>query len=82
MNTVKEHYEFAIKYNYYSLCLLIDYLVKERKVLKMSDDEDKLKYYLQDRFAKKMNEYLSVYEVKRNEQIRAANNQVSNRHVG
>jgi hypothetical protein len=82
MNTVKEHYEFAIKYNYYSLQLLIDYLVKERKVLKMSDDEDKLKYYLQDRFANKMNEYLKAYEVKKNEQIRTANNQVSDRHAG
>jgi hypothetical protein len=82
MDTVQDSYLFAIKYNYYSLQLLIDYLVKERKVLKMSDDEDKLKYYLQDRFANKMNEYLKAYEVKRNEQIRTANNQVSDRHAG
>jgi hypothetical protein len=82
MNTVKEHYEFAIRYNYYSLRLLIEYLVFERKVLKMSDDEDKLKYYLQERFTNKMNQYLSEYEGKRNEQIRTANNQTSHRHAG
>lgn len=79
---IQDVYNFAIQYNYYSLRLLIDYLVKERKVLKMSDDEDKLKYYLQDRFAKKMNEYLSVYEVKRNEQVRTTNNKTSHRHAG
>jgi hypothetical protein len=82
MDTVQDSYLFAIKYNYYSLQLLIDYLVKERKVLKMSDDENKLKYYLQDRFANKMNEYLKAYEVKRNEQIRTANNQTSHRNAG
>jgi hypothetical protein len=79
---IKEVYIESIQYNYYSLRLLIDYLVKERKVLTMEDNEEKLKYYLQDRFANKMNEYLKAYEVKRNEQIRTANNQTSHRHVG
>jgi hypothetical protein len=82
MDTVQDSYLFAIKYNYYSLQLIIDYLVKERKVLKMSDDEDKLKYYLQDRFANKINEYLKAYEVKRNEQIRGTNHKVSHRDAG
>jgi hypothetical protein len=79
---IKEVYIESIQYNYYSLRLLIDYLVKERKVLTMEDNEEKLKYYLQDRFANKMNEYLKAYEVKRNEQIRGTNYKTSHRHVG
>lgn len=63
--TVQEHYNEAVKYGYYSLVLLIDYLVLERKVLKMNDNEDKLTYYLQDRFKVKLNEYLAAYERKR-----------------
>jgi hypothetical protein len=80
--TVREWYEEALISKFYSLRLLIEFLVYEKKVIKFEDDEAKLKYYLQDRFAKKMNEYLSVYEVKRNEQIRTANHETSNRHVG
>lgn len=55
---IKELYQ----YKYYSLNLLIDYLVNERKVLKMTDSTERLTYFLQDKFAKKMNEYLTEYE--------------------
>lgn len=64
---VQEHYDESKKHNYYSLELLIDYLVNERKVLKMTDSEDKLKYFLQDRFADAMNGYLAEFEKKRKE---------------
>ena len=63
--TVRELYEEAISGNYYSLILLIEYLVKERKVLEWTGTEDKLDYYLQDRFHKAMNEYLAEYERRR-----------------
>lgn len=63
---IRDYYHEAIEHNHYSLKLLIDYLVDERKVLKMTDDSEKLTYFLQDKFARKMNEYLSEYEVKRN----------------
>lgn len=63
---IQEHYDEAKKHGYKSLALLIEYLVYERKVLDMSDNENKLQYYLQDRFASKMNEYLKEYEVTRN----------------
>lgn len=59
---IKELYHEAIKHNHYSLTLFIDYLVNERKVLKMTDSEERLTYYLQDRFAVKMNAYLAEYE--------------------
>ncbi len=63
--TIQEIYDEAIKGNYYSLILLIDFLVKEKKVLELSDSEEKLNYYLQDRFHKKLNEYLAEYEQRR-----------------
>jgi hypothetical protein len=59
---VRDHYTEAKKYGYQSLVLLIEYLVHERKVLNMGDSEEKLSYYLQDKFQKKMNEYLMEYE--------------------
>ena len=65
---VKYYYQEAILGKHHSLILLIDYLVNKRKVLKMTDSEDKLTYFLQDKFGKKMNEYLVEYErSKRNE---------------
>ncbi len=68
MEIVRDLYNESIKHNHYSLKLLIDYLVNERKVLKMTDSDDKLTYFLQDKFGKKMNEYLVEYErSKRNE---------------
>jgi hypothetical protein len=64
--TIQELYQEAITHNYYSLLLVIDYLVIERKVLEMTDNDEKLMYYLQDRFSKKLNEFLADYEKKRN----------------
>jgi hypothetical protein len=45
-----------------SLLLLIDYLVHERKVVSMTDSIDKLTYYMQPNFHKKMNAYLDEYK--------------------
>jgi hypothetical protein len=64
--TIQELYDEAKKYNYYSLVLLIDYLVDEQKVLEMNDSDSKINYYLQDRFSKKLNEHLAEYQKKRN----------------
>ena len=58
---VQEYYTEAKKYGHRSLVLLIEYLVNERKVLRMTDTAEKLTYYLQDRFSVKMNQYLSEY---------------------
>ena len=58
---IGEYYTEAKKHEHSSLVLLIDYLVNERKVLKMTDNETQLTYYLQDRFAVKMNAYLNEY---------------------
>lgn len=67
---VKDHYVESIKHEYYSLQLFIEFLVCEKKVLKFTDTEDKLTYFLQDKFSKKMNEYLAKYEVKRKEETK------------
>jgi hypothetical protein len=45
-----------------SLLLLIDYLVHERKVVSMTDSIEKLTYYMQPNFHKKMNAYLDDYK--------------------
>lgn len=60
--TVRDIYHESIEYKHHSLKLMIDYLVNEKKVLKMTDNEEKLTYYLQDKFKKKINEYLTEYE--------------------
>jgi hypothetical protein len=59
-----------------------EYLVKERKVLKVNDDADKLSFYLQEQFANKMNQYLQEYEVERSEQTRTINSSSHTRHAG
>lgn len=63
--TVREVYAEAIIYKHNSLKLMIEYLVHEKQVLKMTDNEDKLTYYLQDKYWAKMGEYLREYEEER-----------------
>lgn len=60
--TVREWYKEAIIGKHYSLQLLIEFLVYEKNSIKFEDDTEKLNFYLQDRFANKMNEYLAEYE--------------------
>lgn len=59
--TIAEIYKETCQ-RHYSLKLLIEYLVHEKHVLKMTDNEDKLTYYLQDKYWAKMGEYLREYE--------------------
>lgn len=63
---IRELYFEAYNNNHYSLKLLIHYLVKEKRVLSLEDDEERLNHYLQDRFANKLNQYLYEYEGKLN----------------
>lgn len=62
MDKIFDLYHEAEKNNHYSLKLLIEYLVHEKQVLKMTDNEDKLTYYLQDKYWAKMGEYLREFE--------------------
>jgi hypothetical protein len=64
--TVKEMYEDAIMYEYHWLEVTIEFLVMEKQVLKMEDNADRITYFLQDKFSKKMNEHLEKYERERN----------------
>jgi hypothetical protein len=64
--TIKEMYEDAIMYEYHWLEVTIEFLVMEKQVLKMEDNADRITYYLQDKFSKKMNEHLEKYERERN----------------
>jgi hypothetical protein len=60
---IKDLYMAAILNNHQSLVLLIDFLVNEKKTLILNDDLAKIEYYLQDKFANKMNEYLNEYNL-------------------
>jgi hypothetical protein len=62
---IRELYAEALIGKHYSLQLLIELLVNEKKVLTMADEEEKLTFYLQDEFANKMNEHLLAYESKK-----------------
>jgi hypothetical protein len=67
--TVREVYAEAIKGKHYSLRLLIEFLVYEKKVLSFSDDQSKLNRYLLEKHSEKMNKLLADYEVKINERV-------------
>lgn len=65
MMMIRELYAEAIKEGHYSLQLLIEFLLLEKNVIKLTDDSSVLHYYYQEKFHKKMNEYLAEYEKKR-----------------
>lgn len=64
--TIREWYKEAIIGKHYYLQLLIEFLIYEKNVLKFEDTTEKLTYYLQDKFHKKINEYVLKYEEERN----------------
>ncbi|AOL27392.1 hypothetical protein NRS6186_09330 [Bacillus subtilis] len=59
---VRDWYREALRHNYYSLILLIEFLVYEKKTINLQDPEQALNFYLQERFKDKMNAYLLAYE--------------------
>lgn len=62
---IKDQYTAAILNNYQSLILLIDFLVYEKKVLSMEDDEKCLELYLLEKHKEKMNGLLDEYNQSR-----------------
>jgi hypothetical protein len=63
--TLRELYAEALMGKHLGLQLLIEFLVNEKKVLTMADDEEKLAFYIQEKFIHKMNEHLIAYESKK-----------------
>jgi hypothetical protein len=63
--TLRELYAESLMGKHYALQLLIEFLVNEKKVLSMIDDEEKIFFYLQEKFTTKMNAHLSEFENKR-----------------
>ncbi|MEC1155516.1 hypothetical protein [Cytobacillus horneckiae] len=61
--TVRDLYQEAILNDFYSLQLLIRFLVYEKKSVKLEDHHGRLEFFLQEKFQSKMNEYLIKYEV-------------------
>jgi hypothetical protein len=72
--TIKDLYADAIIGKFYSLQLMIEYLVYERKVLNLVDSQEKLEYYFQEKFHTKMNEYLCEYQKERDKRRADPNN--------
>lgn len=62
MDKLRVLYQDAEHFKEKSLLLLLDFLVKEKKVLSLDDDESKLNHYLQERYKNKMNEHLKEYK--------------------
>ncbi|UTX15336.1 hypothetical protein NNL12_10310 [Bacillus velezensis] len=64
--TIREWYEAALRYNYYSQLLLTypaDRIFGVReKTVRLQDSEEVLNFYLQEKFKDGMNAYLLVYE--------------------
>lgn len=62
---IRELYLEAYNNNHYGLKLMIHFLVKEKKVLSLEDDESKLVFYItQFMNGDKINKLLSEYERK------------------
>ncbi|MDX5475899.1 MAG: hypothetical protein LPK00_10240 [Bacillaceae bacterium] len=59
---IKDLYLDAVDYNMEPLILLLDFLIYEKKVLSMEDDESKLTFYFQEKFRNRMNEHLNLYK--------------------
>ena len=58
---IKEYYLEAIKYNHKSLKYMIEFLVKEKKVLSMEDDESAMDLYFKPNNKERMNKLLREY---------------------
>ena len=58
---VKDYYREAIKHNHPDLRIMIDFLVKEKKVISMEDDESVMDRYFLPKNADRMNKLLKEY---------------------
>jgi hypothetical protein len=64
--TLRDLYAEALMGKHLALQLVIEFLVNEKKVLSMTDDEENLNFYLQEKFARKINAHLVDFENKKN----------------
>lgn len=63
---VAEMMEWAADHDYTDLWTLIMFLVYEKKTLSLSDHSDKINFYTQEKFSKRMNEHLIAYKKQMN----------------
>ncbi|MFJ5625418.1 hypothetical protein ACIQD3_22575 [Peribacillus loiseleuriae] len=66
---IKELYSDAVKYNYHSLILMIEFLIFEKKTVKIDDDISALDLYLKPNNHARMNQLLDVYDRKINDSV-------------
>lgn len=59
---VQEYFVGALTYEYYSLALLLDFLLNEKQAVQLTDTKDSLERYTADRNAQRMNRLLDEYE--------------------
>ncbi|COC55667.1 hypothetical protein [Bacillus velezensis] len=59
---MRQRFDTIITHSYYSLILLIEFLVCEKKTVRLQDSEEVLNFYLQEKFKDGMNAYLLAFE--------------------
>jgi hypothetical protein len=59
--TIKELFEYSIMEKEFSLALLLDFLLHEKKTIKMSDDKSVLELYTKPQNHQRMNQLLDEY---------------------
>lgn len=64
--TLRDYYKEALINNFYSLILLIEFLVNEKKVHQLSDDASVLNKYYLPQHRERMTGLLTEYHNKRN----------------
>lgn len=62
---IKELFEYAILEKEFSLALLLDFLINEKKTVKLSDDKSALDLYTKPQNWKRMNQLLDEYRDKK-----------------
>lgn len=62
---IKELFEYAIIEKEFSLALLLDFLVNEKKTVKLTDDKSALDLYTKPQNWKRMNQLLDEYRDKK-----------------
>lgn len=65
--SIEELYIEAIKYNHPSLILLIDFLLKEKKLIQWGDPIEILDYYFQLKYKSYVNQHLEIYKKSRSD---------------
>ncbi|KMY49544.1 hypothetical protein [Peribacillus loiseleuriae] len=66
---IKELYSDAVKYNYHSLILMIEFLIYEKKTVNIDDDVSALDLYFKPNNHARMNHLICEYDRQINDSV-------------